>query len=188
MEDYEYYYSYYRGKYYDACSEVDSCDRQINSLQQQRNDHTKANTSLSAKIRKTERALELLEDILKRENPINTKLAAVNTKTQQAAVNYSGMVSSSDVSNKDLNEVYGQELSSTKTTISGVFETVRTRKTNLSTELSDLQAELQRRKQAIEDIDRQLRSLRSDRGYWKKKKTSHYYNMEYYRKKMLAAG
>jgi chromosome segregation ATPase len=188
MEDYEYYYRYYRGKYTDACSEYNSCDRQIYRLQQQRNTASRSVNSLNSKIRNLERTLEKLEDILNKESTINSKLTAVNTKTQQAAVNYSGMVSSSDVSNKDLSSVYSGETRATQTSITSVFDTVRTKKNTLTTQLNEAKEEQKRQKQAIEDIDRQLRSLRSDLNYWSRQKKNYHYNMDYYRRKMNAAG
>lgn len=187
MEDYEYYYHYYREKYYNACAEISSCDRQIYNLRQRRDNVSRAINALNAKIRNMERAEKRLEEVIRCETPVNAKITTVSNKTQQAAVNYSGMVSSSNVVNKDLNAVYGDEISATKTTISNVFAVVKVKKNNLTSDLSDLRRELRNKQQELDNINSQIRSQQSNRDYWTRQKTSHYYNMEYYRRKMLAA-
>ena len=186
MEDNEYYYNYYREKYYNACAEINSCDQRIYSLQQQRKTISQSIISLNAKIRKLENTVEDLEDVLGCESKISSQMTTVNTKIQEAAVNYSGMVSSSDVANKDLTSVYSDDNATTKTTISNVFATVRTKKTNLSSDLSDLQAELQHKRNEQQSADKEIGIQQSNRSYWQQQKTNAYYNMEYYRRKMMA--
>ena len=184
MPDYEYYYRLYRRKYNDACEVISSCDRKIYELQQGYNNASRAINALNAKIRNMERAENSLEEVIRRETPINTKITTVSNKIQQAAVNYSGMVSSSAVANKDLDTVYGEGIRTTQTTISKVFDAVKAKKVILTNNLSNLRKDLCNKQQELDNINAQIRRQKSNRDSWTRQRLAYYHNMEHYRRMM----
>ena len=186
MEDYEYYYKHYRSKYYNACSEIRSCEQEIYSLTQQRNSVTTRITALNTKIKNTDNAITALDKILGHEGTIATKIANVNTKMEAAAINYSGMVNSEDVTNKNLKDTYQEEDRTASTAISNAFASVRAKKASLTSTLAALKKDLQSAQQELEGINSRIGTLKYNLSYWKNQKTNSFYNMEYYRKKMSA--
>lgn len=187
MEDYEYYYKHYRSKYYNACSEIQYCEQEIYALTQQKRPVTNRINALNAKIKSIESTLEALDKILGHEETIATKITKVNTNMEAAAINYSGMVNSEDVTNKNLTSTYQEEDSATSSAISSAFATVRSKKSTLATNLADFKKDLQSAQQELESLNSRIGTQQYNLSYWKGQKTNSFYNMEYYRLKMLAA-
>ena len=185
MADNEYWYNYYRSKYTGSCNEINNCDNRIYNLNNQRKQTVNRINQLKTDIKNTQTALDGVTAIIKSEEPLNNKLVTVTNKTSQASVNFSGMVISSDVKSKDLIDVYSAETTKTKNTLDSVLSTLKTRKNELSTKLSNLQSDLNRANSELENIDSNIRKTNSDLSYWKQQKTSNYYNMEDYRRKMM---
>lgn len=188
MKDYEELYYESRSKYYNACEQINACDRMITSCQEQRRSKVDRINELNSSNRKIRDAIANLKEVLKREDKVTEKLSKVSEKLDTASVNFSGMVKDSNVSNKSLTDVFSGETSGTKTAISGVFETVKTRKTALETNLENQERELQRTKDELSDLDTQIRNWKNARSDWKREKTNSYYNMEYYKRKMNEEG
>ncbi len=185
MNESEYRYKQYRQKYYDSCNEISNCDYHIYNLKNERRQMVNRINQLNTDIRNTQDALEGLDAVIRREGSLNDKLRDVADKTNQAAANFSGMVHASDVKSKNIIDVYGDETAKTQTTLNNVWDTLKSRKNNLNTRLAGLQAELNRTRSELQDADNRIRGLNSDMSYWKRQKSSNYYNMEYYRRKML---
>lgn len=185
MADNEYWYNYYRQKYYDSCTEISNCDNRAYNLKNQRQQAVNRINQLNTDISNTQTALEGVTAVIKSEGSLNNKLATVAQKTSQASVNFSGMVNSSDVKSKSLTDVYSDETTKTRNTLNNVLSTLKSRKTSLSTKLSNLKSALNRTNSELQNIDSDIRRVNSDMSYWRQQKSSNYYNMEYYRRKML---
>ena len=188
MEDYAQLYYTYRSKYYNACSRVNDCEAAIYDLKQSRKAVVNAINSLEKQIKKYNVNVTQLNAVLAYEEHINTKLTAVQTKTTEAAVNYTSMVNTSDVTVKDLNDVYSEETTRTKAAISSVFEGVRSKQSAAQQMISQLQTQLNQKNADLEDIDRQISTQKNNLSSWKNSKKNYYYNMEYYKKKAKEQG
>lgn len=184
MEAYESNFYYYRRKYYDACGEINACESRIYNYKQERKATVKAVNQLQSDIKKTDTAIEKLTDVLSMEESIQTKMLAVQEKTETAAANYTAMVSASDVVSKNLSDVYSTEMAQTRSTMSGVIQTVRTRKNNLDASVADMRANLNEANQYIENLDSQIHTQEGNLSYWKQEKKNAYYNADYYRRKL----
>lgn len=185
MSDNEYWYKYYRQKYYDSCYEINNCNNRIYNLKNQRPQKVNTINKLNVDINNTQTALENLEEILKSETSFNTKLVAVENKTRDASVNFTGMVNSSNVKSKNLSEIYSEETTQTKNKLNNILSIFKTKKYNLSTRLNELRSNLSRANSDLQGIDSGIRKANSDISYWKQQKNSNNYNMEYYRRKMM---
>jgi predicted nucleic acid-binding Zn-ribbon protein len=98
-----------------------------------------------------------------------------------------GMVNLSDVTNKNLNDVYSEEPAKTKSVLSRILSTLKTKKTALETKLSDLENQLRRAESDLKDIENGIKSTKAGLQDWKSAKTSASCDMEYYRRKMNEA-
>ncbi len=185
--DYEYYYNNARSRYYNACSEVNSCRNRISGLNVQKQKTISTINQLKTDIKNTQNALDGIIQTIKSEEGLNRKLTDVSTKTNQASVNFSGMVHSSSVNSKNLTDVYGDETSKTKTALNSILNTLKAKKTYLSNKLSDLQNQLSRENANLENIKNQIRTIESNLQSWSSTQRSAGYDMEYYRRKMQEA-
>ena len=188
MEDYEEQYRRYRSRYYDACDNVNACQRTIAAYQEQRRQTVNKINELNTNIKKICDAISDMKKVLNRQSNVTDQLAKVSKKVSLASDNYSSMVSSSDVSIKSLDNIFSSEAAKTKASIRNIFETVTTRKTNLENTLSEREAQLKNAKNELDNIDRCIRQTKSNLSDWKVYKTNNYYQMEYYKRKMEGAG
>lgn len=184
MSDNEYWYNYYRQKYYDSCTNVRICENNIYSLRSQRSQTVNRVNQLNADIKNINDVISDITKVINCEENLNTKIADVANKTNEASLNFSGMVSSSDVNNKSLNDVYSAELTTTKNTLTNVMNTVKSKKNSLVQTLSSYQTSLNQANNSLESLDNSIRNENSNLGYWKQERTNCYYNMEYYKRKI----
>jgi chromosome segregation ATPase len=184
MTNNEYCYNVYKGKYYESCSEISSCENRIYNLNNQRKQKINQINQLKTDITNTQKALDGFASILKNENSLNNKMVAVGNKTGEASANFSSMVTG-DTKAKSLIDVYGDETAKTRTALANVLNTLETRKNMLSAKLSDLKNQLKSANADLQDIDNQIRTANSDSAFWQGQKNHSSYYMEYYRKKMI---
>lgn len=187
MSDSEYYYNYYRQRYYDSCSQISNCEHQIYNFKNQRQQVVNKINQLHKDIRDTQAALDGLNAVVQREGSLNSKLTVVENKTGQAASNFSGMVKASNIISKSITDVFGSETAKTKSALNRIWNTIKLKKNSLNTKLSNLQADLKQANNNLQNIDSNIRQSNSNLSYWKQKKSNNYYNMEYYRRQMMQA-
>lgn len=184
MKDYEELYYEYRSKYYNACEQINACERMIASLQERRRATVNRINELNTSSKKLKDAIGDLKKVLDREDNVSEKLTKVSQKMETASENFSSMVKASDVNNKSLTDVFSSEASSTKSAISNIFSTVKTRKANLEKRLEEQEKDLKQAKEELKDIDSSIRREKEERGDWQRTKNNNYNNMEYYKRKM----
>lgn len=185
--DYEYYYDTARSKYYNACSEINSCENKIIELESQRRQLVNDINELKAGKKNNQKALDVMGKLVQKDTNLYDKLSKVTTDTDLASENFKGMVAHSDVSNKDLNDVYSNEAAKTKDVLNNVFETLKTKKNALSTDIDELENKLQNAESSLDDIKNRIGETKSERQEWKRIKKNAAYDMEYYRRKMYEA-
>jgi predicted nucleic acid-binding Zn-ribbon protein len=182
--DYEYYYNNARSRYSNACSEINSCENRVNDLEDQRKQKINLINKLKTDIKDTQTALDGMIGIIKSDESLNSKIVEVSGKTDRASANYGGMVNSSDVTNRNLTDVYSDETAKTKTTLNKVLTSLKAKKTNLETKLADLKNQLKRAESDLQDIENRIKSTQANIQELKSRKSSASYDMEYYRRKM----
>ena len=131
MGDNEYWYYYARDRYYNACSEINSCQNRINTLNGQKTTAVNRISHLKCEISKHEGALDGVETMIKIESGMNDQLKKISEATADAAENYSSMIKSGDITSKNLNDVFANEMTTTKQTLSGIFSDLRQKKSKL---------------------------------------------------------
>ena len=182
--DYEYYYNCAKNKYYDACSEINSCENRKRELNNQRQERIRQLNELKTELKNNKKAFEKLSKIANSGGNLNERLSQVKTKTSDAAANYSSMVSSTAVTNKDLNDVYSQETVATKNAICNLFDVLKARRDKLNAKIEELQQKLSQAETDLRNIESSIRSNEDSLWDWKRVKSNASFNMEYYRRKM----
>ena len=86
--DYEYYYNNARNRYYNACSEINSCQNRLNDLRVQQQNVINRINQLKAEIRDHENAYEQMVQVVRHEDALNSKFSAVISKTDDASANF----------------------------------------------------------------------------------------------------
>lgn len=185
--DYEYNYNNARSRYYNACSEISSCQGRLSELNEQKQNRISTINQLKADIKKTQAALDDVEQTINSEETLREKNSVVADKTNQAAVNFIDMVRSDNVTSKSLTDVYSDEASKTTTALNDIFSMIKNKKTELINKIADLQNQLSRAEADLQDINNQIRSTESDLQSWSNTQRSASYDMEYYRRKMQEA-
>lgn len=185
--DYEYCYNNAKTKYYNACSEVNSCQNRINDLKNQKQQKVTQINELVTEINSHEAAYEQMTKILNSEDDLNSKLLDISDKVSSAAVNYTSMVDSSDVTSKNMTDVYSDEMSQTKLTLKNILDSLIAKNSSLSVEITDLKSQLKTAESDLEDIINGISSNESSLSDWQKNKSNAAYDMEYYRRKMQEA-
>ena len=185
--DYEYYYNNAKRRYSDACSQINACENKLNDLRSQRQQKINQINQLKTDIKNHQQALEGMTQIIKSDESLNKKIVDINNKTSQAAENFTGMISASNVSNKNLSDVYNDEATKTKQTLSNILQTLKTKKTNLDTKIADFSNQLRRAESELQDIENRIKNTESELSSWKTQKTNASLDMEYYKKKMNEA-
>lgn len=73
--------------------------------------------------------------VVRHEDDLNSKFAAIMSETDDDSANFAGMAESSNVVSKNLTQVYGDETARTKSTLN-------TRKNTLNSKISGLNSKL----------------------------------------------
>jgi chromosome segregation ATPase len=185
--DYSYLYERAKSRYYEACSEITSCQNQIDDLKKQRQQKINLINQLKTDIKNHEDALQKVKEIIKSETDFNNRVQDISSKTGQAAVNYTAMIECSNVVNKNLNEVYGDEMSNTKRTINDIFTNLKAKRSELEAKIIDLKNRLKQAENELNEINSRITATQSRLQEWTSVKTQASYDMEYYRRKMSQA-
>ena len=182
--DYQYYYNNAQNRYYDACGNITTCNNRISELNKTKQKTVSEINHLKVEIRNHEHALEQIEQIRKQDDRLNQKLQAISTKTGEAAVNFTMMVNASDVTSKNLTEVFGEETARTKSTLTTILNTLNAKKNQLVAKIGELKGEKKAAENKLVSLDGQIKTTKSDIGEWMRIKTNAAIDMEYYRRKM----
>ena len=185
--DYEYYYDNAKSRYYNACSEINSCDNRISELNRQKWYRAVQINQLNKEIRNIQEAINGTAKMIRKEAVLNQSFLKITRKTDQAANNYMRMVSSGNVSNKNLNDVFSNETNNTKRILNGIFETLKRKRSTLDHRVTELENERRRVNNEYQSFCSEIKSTQANRQEWVSVKRSAAYDMEYYKKKMEEA-
>lgn len=181
---YESEYSSSCSRYYNACSEINSCNNRLRELEMQKQQKIKEINKLETDIKDHEEALSGVEKMLQSDSNLNQDISNISNKTDHAADNFIGMVKASDIKSKDLRDVYSNEMAKTKSTLSGIIDGLKTKKTTLTNKIVELKEKLRIAKANLEDIKARIKSTESSLRDWQSVRSSASIDMEYYSRKM----
>ena len=182
--DYAYYYNNARSRYYNASSEITSCQNMQNELNHQKQNTINRINCLSTELSEYEKTLNQVSQIIKRESDVNSKITYITNKTTDASDNYTRMIISSDVPSKNLSTLFGDETEKVMCSMEDSFSTLNAKKELLSTKIADIKSQLTSKRHELDDIKCRIRTTASNEAAWKDEKRNASYDMEYYRRRM----
>lgn len=185
MPDYESSYYSARNSYYNACSQINSCQNRISELKAKKQRLINRINELKADIKKHEAAQKKLDKAIKEESTLTDSAANVSRKIAPVATGYSGMVDSSQTTAKDLSQIYGDEMTQVNQKITSAMQTLHSKSTALTQKIADLKQQLSTAESDLEEIKRQIRNAESELADWKCAKRNSSLNMEVNRKLMM---
>lgn len=180
---YEDQYNEARSRYYNACSQVNECENRATALRSQRQQKLSYMNQLKAELKRHRDASLGLVAAMEREAGLRGGLSRVAGDVDLASENLGSMASSSTVRNKSLNEVYGEEASRTRSTLDGIFSTLRSKKAAIDGKVLELQENVARAESELQDVESGIRSADSSASDWKRERWNASMDMEYYRRK-----
>ena len=182
--DYEYYYYQAKNRYYDACSEINSCQNNVNNLEGNKQVKISEINNLKAQLKKYKDALSDIENAIKKEDDMQSSLSIINSSVNSISENFNNMAYSDSVTQKNLKDVYSTEADKTKSTLNSTFETLKSKKSIVTNKISELEVNIQRSETDLQNIKNEINSMNSNIQSWITTKNNASYDMEYYRHKM----
>lgn len=179
--DYEYYYNSAKSRYYDACSNINSCENRRNEYINEKNRRINEINEVSAKLNKHYEALEQIENLIKLETDLNNDCTKIKNAVDEAGINFSGMVQSTDVTTKSLSDVYKDE---NTVEVGKIFDQIRMKKSNLSGRINELEECKRNAENNLANAESGIRTCSDDISHWGSVKSSASIDMEYYKRKM----
>ena len=187
MADYEFHFNNARRRYQNASSEITSTQNRITSLGSQRQQGVNEINRLRAEIRNHEEALEKIEQMLTKEASLDQGIARITNSMNPAATNYLNMIRASNVTSKNLNQVYDNAMQETKRTLSSTMSRLRAERSSLRSKIADLQNQLRRAEAELERVNNSTRSAQSSLQSLNNSRRNASIDMEFYRRRMNQA-
>lgn len=182
--DYEYYYYQAKNRYHDACSEINSCQNNVNNLEGNKQVKISEINNLKAQLKKYKDALSDIENAIKKEDDMQSSMSKINSSVNSISENFNNMAYSDSVTQKNLKDVYSTEAYKTKSTLNSTFETLKSKKSIVTNKISELEVNIQRSETDLQNIKNEINSMNSNIQSWITTKNNASYDMEYYRHKM----
>lgn len=173
-----------RSRYEDACVGINNCNRRIYDLENQRRNKINQINQLNTDIKNTQTALDGVKKLVNGEERLNQAVTAVSNTTNEASGNFKHMVEDSNVCTKDLNVVYGDEMSRTKAAVGNIMNTLKAKQAELTNRLNNLKTQLNIAKNDLQNIENQLRTEKSNLQSLENSKRNAANDMEYYSRKI----
>lgn len=182
--DNEYYYNQARNRYYDACSGINSCENRVNDLAREKNQVLADLNDLSAQLRRHQRASFELEGLVLCEDDLTDSLSTVANDMEDATDNFRGMAAASDTPSVNLNIVFSDEMTRTRSTLTASMNEFRSQKTNVDNRITQLEGAIRDAERRIVDLEQAIRITNSEADSWRSTKYNASLDMEYYRRRM----
>lgn len=167
-------------KYNDYCGYIQSYK---NKIAEYRSERQNKSTSADSKRDELQRNQELFDSInvtTKSRNGLFSHLKKINSSVDEAASNFSSMVSSSTVKAFDLNEEFGESATGANSDLTEVFDLIGAGKSTVSGIIEDLNQELRDLNSRIQELDSEICRAQGMIDQYESDKQSCLANMAYY--------
>jgi chromosome segregation ATPase len=177
-------YNNARNRFYNACNEINYCENRLGILRDQRQKNINLINQLKTELRNTREARESVEAIIREETRADSHIRNITGKMDSASSNYNRMVDASDVSVKNLNDVYAQEALMTQQKKNQIFEQLTTQKNALDKKIEELENQLKQAEIALQETENSIRNTQQDLEDNRRAKNSASADMDYYQRKI----
>lgn len=174
-------------KYYEYCEYVLSYQNRIGEYQSERQNKCIQVENKQTEIQKNKELLEAISGTTGVHDDLFSHLTKINSKVEDAALNFKTMVSSSTVSSFDLCNAFGEKATSANSQLTAVFDAISKGASTVSGVIEALNQELQALNARIQELDSEISKAQAMIDQYEANKRSCLANMAYYKKIIAAA-
>ncbi len=174
-------------KYYEYCGYVLSYENKIGEYQSERQNKCVQAENKQTEIQKNKELLEAISGTTGVHDDLFSHLTKINSKVEDAALNFKTMVSSSSVSSFDLCNAFGEKATSANSQLTAVFDAISKGASTVAGVIETLNQELQALNARIQELDSEISKAQAMIDQYEASKRSCLANMAYYKKIIAAA-
>lgn len=176
------YYNMEQRNYYEYCSYIQNYQNRIGELQSERQNKNILADEKQTEIQRNQDLYDSISNTTGSKDGLFSHLTKINGKVQEAAANFSAMVSSSTVKAFNLEETFGENATNANSKLTEVFDFINSGKSSVSQTIETLNQELQTINSQIQEIDMDIRNAQYMIDQYESSKQTALINMAYYEK------
>lgn len=176
------YYNMEQRNYYEYCSYIQTYQNRIGELQSERQNQNILADDKRNEIQRNQDLYDSISNTTGSKDGLFSHLTKINSKVQEAASNFSTMVSSSTVKAFNLEETFGEKATNANSKLTEVFDFISSGKSSVSQMIETLNQELQALNSRIQEIDMEIRNVQYMIDQYESNKQTALVNMAYYEK------
>ena len=176
------YYNIEQRNYYEYCSYIQTYQNRIGELQCDRQNRNVLADEKRNEIQRNQELYDSISNTTGNRDGLFSHLTKINSKVQEAAANFSTMVSSSTVNAFNLEEAFGENATNANSKLTEVFDFINSGKSSVSQMIETLNQELQTINSQIQEIDMEIRNAQCMIDQYESSKQTALVNMAYYEK------
>ncbi len=166
--------------YYDYCDYIYSYQNKIEEYQSERQNKCVIADNKRYDIQKNQELFDLISNTTTSRDGLFSHLSQINSKVEEAASNFSTMVSSSTIKAFNLGETFGENATSANSKLTEVFDLIGKGKSTISGIIENLNNELQTLNSRIQELDSEISKIQCIIDQYESDKESCLVNMAYY--------
>ena len=174
-------------KFYDYCTYIVSYQNKIGEYQSERQNKCVQVENKQIEIQKNRELLEAISGTTGVHDDLFSHLTKINSKVEDAALNFKTMVSSSTVSSFDLSNAFGEKATSANSQLTAVFDAISKGASTVAGVIETLNQELQALNARIQELGSEISKAQAMIDQYEASKRSCLANMAYYKKIIAAA-
>jgi chromosome segregation ATPase len=174
------YYNMEQRNYYEYCSYIQNYQNRIGELQSERQNKSILADEKQTEIQRNQELYDSISNTNGSKEGLFSHLTKINGKVQEAAANFSVMVSSSTVKAFNLEETFGENATNANSKLTEVFDFINSGKSSVSQMIETLNQELQTINSQIQEIDMEIRNAQYMIDQYESSKQTALVNMAYY--------
>lgn len=176
------YYNMEQRNYYEYCGYIQNYQNRIGELQSERQNKSILADEKQTEIYQNQDLYDSISNTTGNRDGLFSHLTKINSKVQEAAANFSTMVSSSTVNAFNLEEAFGENATNANSMLTEVFDFINSGKSAVSQMIEMLNQELQTINYQIQEIDMEIRNAQYIIDQYESSKQTALVNMAYYEK------
>jgi len=181
------YYNMEKRNYYEYCSYIHSYQSRIGELRSERQNKNVLAEDKRNEIQRNQELYDSISNTTGSRDGLFSHLTTINSKVQEAATNFSTMVSSSTVNAFNLEETFGENATNANSKLTEVFDFINSGKSSVSQMIESLNQELDAINSQIQEIDMEIRNAQYMIDQYESSKQTSLVNMAYYERIMRQA-
>lgn len=171
-------------KYYDYCGYIRSYENKIAEYRIERQNKCVEADGKRAEVQKNQDLFDSISSTTSTRDGLFDHLTRINTKVEEAASNFSTMVSSNTVNAFNLGDSFGEGATGANSDLTDVFELIGSGKSTISGIIDELNRDISILESRIQDIDNEVSRAQGMINQYESSKQTCLVNMAYYKKFM----